>query len=404
MLKRWILVCVLIGSSGCRQAEIKQDSQVPYWLTDFQDVYQESPSQAARQWFREAKSGLFVHLNLASLCERGKTDYLLWNEGKAPDRLLHYVGVSRQDYEAASNKDTLLFDHYALERFDADAICRLAKAAHMKYITFTTIHLGRCFNFKTRESEFNSLNAPCQRDLAGDLAKACQRHGLALFFYVPPEYAQTKDPEQTRHNRAVLTELLTQYGPIAGIWFDGIGNFYKNPEFFAQTKETFAMIRKLQPHALISFKEGGLCDEDFISPEHFMLPFDWEFDTAKRQARYQIRKDRWGKQNATRWQQHNQTLLREVNTVMQACTNRDGLHVPSGWINDESARHLTAEEFYYWLKYSRYTGSNLLMNIGPRADGSIHPDDVKAFTEVGKLIEQRGWPPVVHGVPLFLAL
>ncbi len=41
----------------------------------------------------------------------------------------------------------------------------------------------------------------------------------------------------------------------------------------------------------------------------------------------------------------------------------------------------------------------MLMNIGPRADGSIHPDDVKALTEVGKLIEQKGWPPVVHTVP-----
>jgi len=135
-----------------------------------------------------------------------------------------------------------------------------------------------------------------------------------------------------------------------------------------------------------------------------MLPFVWEFDTAQRQERYQIRKDRWQKQNATRWQQHNQTLLREVNTVMQECTNRDGTHVPSGWINDESARHLTAQEVYTWLKYSRYTGANMLMNIGPRADGSIHPDDVKALGQVGKLIKQKGWPPVVHGVPPFLAL
>ncbi len=84
---------------------------------------------------------------------------------------------------------------------------------------------------------------------------------------------------------------------------------------------------------------------------------------------------------------------------MQECFNRDGVHVPSGWINDDGARHLTAEEVYDWLTYSRYTGSNLLMNIGPRADGSIHPDDIKALTEVGKLIEQRGWPPVVHAVP-----
>ena len=56
-----------------------------------------------------------------------------------------------------------------------------------------------------------------------------------------------------------------------------------------------------QPVRAKTFKEGGLRDEDFISAEHFMLQFDWEFDTPQRQARYRIRKDRWHKQNAARW-------------------------------------------------------------------------------------------------------
>jgi alpha-L-fucosidase len=395
-----ILISYLVLSLGCKPVPpvIAERASMPYWLTDYRDLYQKSPREAARKWFSQAKFGLFVHLNLASLCERGKSDYLLWNEGKAPDRLLDDVGIARNAYDAAPNKDALLFAKYELKHFGAEKICTLAQKAEMKYITFTTIHLGRCYNFQTQQSEFNSLNAACARDLAKELAEACRKHGLGLFFYVPPEYAQTRDKAQIRHNRAVLTELLTQYGPIAGIWFDGIGNFYKNPELFTKTKETFALIRRLQPHALISFKEGGLCDEDFISPEHFMLPFAWEFDTTERQARYQIRKDRWNKQNATRWQQYNQTLLREVNTVMQECTNRDGIHVPSGWINDDSARHLTAEEVYDWLRYSRHTGSNMLMNIGPRADGSIHPDDWQALTEVGHLIRTRGWPEIEHEI------
>ena len=84
---------------------------------------------------------------------------------------------------------------------------------------------------------------------------------------------------------------------------------------------------------------------------------------------------------------------------MQECMGRDGKHVKSGWINDESARHLTAEEVYYWLKYSRFTGSNMLMNIGPRGDGSIHPDDWKALTGVGELIRKKGWPELQNEVP-----
>ena len=397
MRRRRMLTLIVMVSFGCHLIPLgMRDAQIPYWLIEFSDLYQESPRLAAEQWFRQAKFGMFVHLNLASLCQNGKADYLLWKGGEAPDRLLAYVGYSRDEYEKTQNKDELLFRKYELKHFDVERICTLAKESEMKYITFTTLHLGRCYNFRTSRSDFNSLNAVCARDLTKDLAEACKKHGLGLFFYVPPEYAQTKDDAQTRHNRAVITELLTQYGPVAGIWFDGIGDFHQNPEFYTKTKETFAMIRELQPHALISFKEGGLCDEDFISPEHFMLPFEWEFDTSQRQARHQIRKIRWDKNNAARWEQCGQYMLREVNTVMQECVNRDGVHVPSGWINDESARHLTAEEVYYWLGYCRYTGSNMLMNIGPRADGSIHPDDWKALTGVGQIIRMRGWPEVVH--------
>ncbi|MCK4751663.1 MAG: alpha-L-fucosidase, partial [Bacteroidales bacterium] len=340
-----------------------------------------------RSWFSEAGFGMFVHLNLASLCENGKEDYLLWTKGAAPDRLLDYVGVSRSDYELAENLDSLLFTRYLLPEFDAEKICQLAADAKMKYITFTTQHLGRCYNFNTGVSDFNSMNAPMKRDLVAELAESCRKYKLALFLYVPPEFAKTT-PERRELNLTILEELLTGYGPIGGIWFDGIGEFYRYTENYTRLTETYDFVRSLQPHCLISFKEGATGEEDFLTPEHFMLPFDYEFDTPGRQERYQIRVDRWfGKnRNDIRWEQYNQYKLREVNTVMQECMGRDALHVPSGWINDERARHFSAEEVYYWLAYSRFTGSNMLMNIGPRADGSIHPDDMESLRGVGKII------------------
>ena len=70
-----------------------------------------------------------------------------------------------------------------------------------------------------------------------------------------------------------------------------------------------------------------------------------------------------------------------------------------GWMDSENARRLSGEEAWFWLTYTRYTGSNLLMSIGPRRDGSIHPDAEKGLIELGKIIEERGWPPVVHEVP-----
>lgn len=391
MKKRLLpLILLFLIAFSCKQSA---EEKVPFWLSDYQDIYKENPRQAAQAWFHNAGAGMFVHLNLASLCEYGKEDYLRWAKGEAPDRLLDYVGVSRQEYENANKLDSLLFTRYLLPEFDAEEICSLAVKAKMKYITFTTQHLGRCYNFETAVSDFNSMKAPMQRDLVEELADACQKHNLALFLYVPPEFAKTS-PDRRELNLQILEELLTGYGPIGGIWFDGIGDYYRHPENYTRLNETYDFIRSLQPHCLISFKEGATGEEDFLSPEHFMLPFEFEFDTPGRQERYQIRVDRWfGKnRNDIRWEQFGQFKLREVNTVMQECTGRDALHVPSGWINDERARHFSAEEVYYWLSYSRVTGSNMLMNIGPRADGSIHPDDLESLGEVGRMIEKQGWP------------
>lgn len=374
----------------------KKDT-VPYWLTDYKTTYQQNPAEANRMWFKAAKFGMFVHLNLASLCENGKDDYILWKKGEAPDRLLEFVEVDRETYEASTNKDELLYQKYSLENFDAEKICRLAQKAQMKYITFTTHHLGGCYNFKTSLSEFNSVNAPCKRDLAAEMAQACKKYGIALFLYVPPQISLTTEKD-FEHNQTYLKELLTQYGDVSGIWFDGIGGFYKNPENYNRLPEIHQLIKELQPHALVSFKEGANCDEDFLSPEHFMLPFDYDWNNDDIEKRFDIRVKRWQDLNADKWEACNKYKLREVNTVMQKCKGRDNTHADGGWINDESTEHYTADEVYSWLKYSRFTDSNMLMNIGPRGDGSIHPDDEKALTEVGEMIDRKGWPEVKNEI------
>ncbi|MHC4539665.1 MAG: hypothetical protein ACYS74_07770, partial [Planctomycetota bacterium] len=151
------------------------------------------------------------------------------------------------------------------------------------------------------------------------------------------------------HNHTVLRELLTQYGPIAGIWFDGIGDYYNNPENYQRLSQTYALVRSLQPQCLISFKEGAIGEEDFITPEHFLLPTPIKWDTKQRQERWEIRRQRWEKKSRQRWEEHFRNKPAEINTVMQECFNRDGLGERGGWINDESARHLTADEVIYLL-------------------------------------------------------
>lgn len=394
-LKKKLFVIIMIFPILVSYAQLKEST--PYWLMGFKQLYKENPNKASKAWFKDAKFGMFVHLNLASLLERGKDDYYIWahNTRPVPDSMLNTVGLTREQYRYAENKNAILYEQYLLKEFSANSICKLAKEAGMSYITFTTHHLGGGYNFETSLSDFNSLKAPCKKDLVAEMAAACKSYGLALFLYVPPQISKTTDAIY-EHNKTYLIELLTQYGPVAGIWFDGIGGYNKNPEDYEHLADLHALVKNIQPQALISFKEGALGDEDFISPEHFMLPFEYSWKDKGINKRFQIRVDRWKDTYPTRWEYGTKNKLREVNTVMQKCIGREDTGSDGGWINDETATHYNAEQVYNWLTYSRYTGSNLLMNIGPRRDGSIHPDDVKALREVGQMIKTKGWPKLYN--------
>lgn len=96
--------CLVIGLSLLAlPLAHSQEDQIPYWLTEYEELYRESPREASTAWFREAKLGLMVHYNTGSLLERGKTDYLEWTSGKATDRSLKFVGYTREEYEAAKS-------------------------------------------------------------------------------------------------------------------------------------------------------------------------------------------------------------------------------------------------------------------------------------------------------------
>jgi alpha-L-fucosidase len=77
---------------------------------------------------------------------------------------------------------------------------------------------------------------------------------------------------------------------------------------------------------------------------------------------------------------------------MQECFNRDGVGARGGWINDETARRLTVDEVMDLLRTARKSAANLLLNIGPRGDGSVHPKDEQALREVGRRILTHGFP------------
>jgi alpha-L-fucosidase len=381
------LLCAIslaILLAGCTNNE----PDIPYWLTDYSDNYEEDPIEASRQWFVDAKMGMFVHFNVASLMEHGSIDYKLWTQGNADERILDYVGISMEDYNAAESKEELLFSKFEYAEFDAEKICQLALKANMKYITFTAHHFAATFD--SEHIPYTTVNSsPPKRDLVAEMVAACKKYNLAPFLYMGGSYKTLKSgtPET---KLAILEEILTNYGPLAGLWFDG-----GQPG----DDEVNEFIKKLQPQCLVSFKHGiESYTEDYISPEFFIFPFEYKMPTEGQQLRWEIRKKRWEKEEKESWE-YTKYKLREVCNTMMEAKWRDGDTDQIGWMNSDKARRLSGEEAYFWLTYTRFTGSNLLMSIGPRKNGSIHPDAEKGLIELGKIIEERGWPPVVHEIP-----
>lgn len=251
--------------------------QVPSYLTGHEKEYNNNPRETNINWFKKAKFGMFIHYGLYSLLGKGE-----WIQYADTIPINEYAKLQNQ---------------FTASNFNADSIVKLAKKAGMKYITFTTKHHDGFCLFKTKATTFNSVNSLASRDLTQELVDACEREGLGLFLYYsyavdwkhpwamsredgwyaarpaykikPKEYKYKKTPDSRKYIDFVhmqLKELLTQYPSVAGIWFDPITAYYENPEAFP-IEETYSLIRKLSPHALISFKHGANGDEDFMAPE-----------------------------------------------------------------------------------------------------------------------------------------
>jgi len=325
-------------------------SAIPSYLADYADLYAENPREAAIQWFRDAKFGLFLHYGLYSLI--GRHEWVQWRE-KIPV-------AEMEKYK----------DKFTAEKFDADDIARFAKECGMKYVNLTTRHHDSFCLFKTAQTDFNSVNSPARRDLVGELASACEREGLGFCLYYshgrdwrhphapnndewggharpeydPPEpsYAYGDEHDLQKYldfMTAQIKELLTQYGPIAAIWLDGIATPLSGDRTKFRCQELYDVIHAMQPQVLVSYKQGLLGTEDFFAPEHNAV-------------------ESYGK-------------------PMEICTTM----CPGSWGYTAAAAgtHKTADEVQAALREANQNNSNLLINTGPLPDGSIDPEQRAAL-------------------------
>lgn len=312
----------------------------------------EAPPRAEQiRWFRQARFGLFVHYGMASLLPGGKL------RPRPP-------GMT----------DTDLAKRFTAEKFDAAAIADLAVAAGMKYVNFTPYHGGGPFNWRSKVAHPNTFDdLPARRDLVGELAEACRNRGLGLFLYVHASIAQSRKDVAER-NVAILREWLTNYGPLAGFWFDTDSAYYKDKTgaLYPRLAEMFALIRTMQPQALVSFCHGVTGDEDFLTYEHrYRLQSEFKFVPAEIQRRLADKPV-------------------EICSTLQL--QEKGGKGTKMWFNVEGAYHRTADEVWQLLGEAGREHCNLLLNIGPQGDGAIHPADVETLREVGRRLRTQEFP------------
>ncbi len=330
-----------------------------------QTGYQPAPENLkARQEFQDAKFGMFIHWGVYSVLGDGE-----W--------VFHDRKLTVHEYERLPG----FFDP---EEFDARAWVALAKAAGMKYITITSRHHDGFAMFDSKVSDWNIVQrTPYGKDPLKMLADEAQRQGIKLFFYYSqldwhnPDYYPRGKTETDRgpwdnsrpdhgdwnsyldhYMDGQLRELLTNYGPIGGIWFDGM---WDKPDADWHLSKTYALIHQLQPAAL-------------IIPNHHQAPKAGEdVQTFER--------DLPGQNTAgfNTKDVSNQLPLESSNTLND-----------SWGFNIADHNYKSPEEVEEMLVRSAGNNSNLLLNIGPMPNGEIQEEFVTRLHAVGDWLSRYG--------------
>jgi alpha-L-fucosidase len=325
-----------------------------------QQGYTPSPENLkARQWFQGARFGLFIHWGVYAVAGEGE-----W--------VMQQKRMTIPEYE----RD--LPPMFNPVRYDPAAWVAMAKAAGMKYITITSKHHDGFAMFDSKVSDYDVVDhTPFGRDVLAPLADECRKQGIKLFFYYSQLDWHHADyfprghtglfagrEEKGDWNRyldymdAQLRELLTGYGDVGGIWFDG---WWDKPEADWRLDRSYSLIHRLQPAALVGSNHHRKPNpgEDFQMFEKD-LP---GANTAGFNDKVEIGK-----------------------LPFEMCET-----INHSWgYNKNDGSYKSTKQIVQLLVKAAGSDANLLLNVGPRPDGTIQPEFVERLAEVGHWLKEKG--------------
>jgi alpha-L-fucosidase len=283
------------------------------------------------------------------------------------------------------NEDVKLFNP---EKLDCRQWARICKQAGMKGIILTVKHhCGFCL-WPSKYTEYSVKNSPWKNgkgDIVRELADACKEYGLKLGIYLSPWDRNNPDygkPEYITYFRNQLTELLTNYGPIFEIWFDGAngGSGYYgganetrkiDPTTYYNWSNTYKLIRKLQPDIIIWNDGGDRGDLRWVGTEAGNVgETNWSLLNAKGEVTWNML--HYGLENGDSW------VPAEVNTSIRP----EWFYHPG-----EDTKVKTVPQLMETYFNSIGRNGSLLLNFPIMPNGLIHPNDEKGALGFAKAVK-----------------
>lgn len=325
---------------------------------------QAGPNAAQRAWM-DLEFGMFIHFGINTYYDRE------WSEGDLDISVFHPVEL------------------------DTDRWCAIARDAGMKYMVLGVKHHDGFCLWPTKHTEYCVRNTPFKQDLLGMLADSAARHGLKLGIYYSlwDSHHPLHDTDENGYVQFMknqLEELLTGYGELVQLWFDGFwkkqqtgwsrpDGTHSSPEEFIhawrmegsyrwQMDHLYQYVKSLQPDCIVMnnatsrYPGVPLHPVDATCGEKALAP-DREYRKV------------WP------WLGKDQYFPMEIETTMSVSGNR---RFPSGnWFWHEWDHSVASvDQIRWWLDRARSMDANLLLNCGPMASGRLRPEDVEALTSL----------------------
>jgi alpha-L-fucosidase len=319
-------------------------------------------------WFREAKFGMFIHWGPYSVAGIEASWPIMTPNGE----------ITEAEYRALPAR-------FNPTRFDPHAWVALARSAGQRYMVFTTKHTDGFCMFDSEYTSYKITRTPYGKDIVRQLADACHAENMPLgFYYSPPDmdhpgFRDTSKLSSTNYRgeperpewplyleymNLQLHELLTQYGPVAELWFDSDDS---NAQERYDGQRFVDEVHRLQPATLVNNRLG--VPGDFATPEQFI---------PKAIPVKGVRLDSPNHKEADKLAI---TVPRpEDFQPWESC-----MTINHTWAYRPKDRDFKSSDALIRALIEVVSrGGNLLLDVGPQPDGQIQPEFVERLEAVGQ--------------------